>query len=92
MKEDPHVDVEKLVRGDDLLVNNEVVDYRWNGVTVTVKDRTTKKPKEILSNINGHVKAGKVLLALQISYFGCYQWCRSIYLSTHSHLPRQAKC
>ena len=61
MKEEARVDVEKLVRGDDILMNSDVMDYRWNGITVTVKDRATKQPKEILSNIGGHVKAGKSL-------------------------------
>ena len=69
IKEDARVDVEKLVRGDDLLLNNDVVDYRWSGITVTVKDRATKQPKEILSNIDGCVKAGKTLFSLRSS---CY--------------------
>ena len=61
-KGEAEVDVEKLARGDDILINNDVVDYSWSGITVTVEDRITKKPKEILSNISGHVKAGNAPL------------------------------
>jgi hypothetical protein len=51
-------DVEKT--GDYAhLTNTAIRSYAWEGVTVTVKDRETKQPKAILSNINGIVKGGK---------------------------------
>ena len=43
---------------ESLLVNDIVKTFAWDSISVTVKDRATKKPKLILSGINGHVKAG----------------------------------
>ena len=41
------------------LTNTAVRSFGWTGVTVTVTDRQTKQPKDILSDVNGIVKAGK---------------------------------
>jgi hypothetical protein len=41
------------------LTNTAVRSFGWTGVTVTVADRQTKQPKDILSDVNGIVKAGK---------------------------------
>jgi hypothetical protein len=50
-------DVEK--NGDYAqLTNTTIRSYAWEAVTVTIKDRETKQPKAILSNINGIVKSG----------------------------------
>lgn len=55
-------DVEKDAGADYAhLTNTSVQSYAWKNVTVTVKDRRTKKPKDILSNVNGIVHAGKHL-------------------------------
>lgn len=43
------------------LTNNTVRTFSWENVTVTVKDRQTKRPKKILSGVNGVVKAGMFL-------------------------------
>ena len=40
------------------LTNSSIRSFGWEAVTVTVKDRSTKKPKAILQGINGVVKAG----------------------------------
>lgn len=48
------------------LTNTSIRSFGWEDVTVTVKDRQTKQPKNILSDVNGMVKAGK-----QISYRDC---------------------
>jgi hypothetical protein len=40
------------------LKNNFIKSLVWSGVNVVVSDRETKKPKEILTNVSGHVKAG----------------------------------
>jgi hypothetical protein len=46
--------------GANLHFTNDVVrTFGWEGVTVTVKDRTTNAPRELLSNVNGVVKAGE---------------------------------
>ncbi|KAL1629956.1 hypothetical protein SLS54_000815 [Diplodia seriata] len=51
-----------LEKGRDAgLANNTVSSYSWNHVTVTVKDRQTKSPKQILSSASGFVKAGELL-------------------------------
>ncbi|KAH8684685.1 putative ABC transporter [Tricladium varicosporioides] len=41
-------------------MNNTVRDYLWQGITVTVKDRKTKDPTNILENVNGVVRAGEI--------------------------------
>jgi hypothetical protein len=50
-------DVEK--NGHDAhLLNTTVYNFTWLGVTVTVKDRKTKREKRILDDIQGIVTAG----------------------------------
>ncbi|KAF2472557.1 ATP-binding cassette transporter-like protein [Lindgomyces ingoldianus] len=56
------VDVEKDAGGDYAhLTNTAIRSFGWENVTVTVKDRSTKQPKDILSGVNGIVKAGEML-------------------------------
>ena len=43
---------------ESLLVNDIVKTFAWDSISVTVEDHVTKKPKLILSGVNGHVKAG----------------------------------
>jgi ABC-type multidrug transport system ATPase subunit len=43
------------------LTNSKVKSFGWENVTVTVKDRTTKQPKTILSGVHGMVRAGEML-------------------------------
>ncbi|EKG12826.1 ABC transporter-like protein [Macrophomina phaseolina MS6] len=43
------------------LANSTVSSYSWNNVTVTVRDRQTKAPKQILSGASGLVSAGELL-------------------------------
>jgi len=43
------------------LVNDIVQTFGWKSMNVTVKDRVTKLPLSILSDANGHVKAGEVI-------------------------------
>lgn len=43
------------------LTNDTVKSFSWENVTVTVNDRATKQPLDILSNVNGVVEAGEVL-------------------------------
>ena len=52
-------DVEKGAVADYAhLTNTTVHSFSWENVTVTVKDRKTKQPLEILSDVNGVVEAG----------------------------------
>ncbi|ORY00162.1 ATP-binding cassette transporter-like protein [Clohesyomyces aquaticus] len=55
-------DVEKDAGGDYAHLTNTVIrSFGWENVTVTVKDRSTKQPKDILSGVNGIVKAGEMV-------------------------------
>lgn len=52
-------DVEKGATTDYAhLTNISVHSFTWENVTVTVKDRTSKRPLEILSDVDGTVEAG----------------------------------
>jgi len=52
-------DVEKNAGDYAHLTNASIRSFGWEAVTVTVKDRSTKKAKAILQGINGVVKAGE---------------------------------
>jgi hypothetical protein len=43
------------------LTNDTIRTFGWEAASVSVKDRTTKQPKAILSGVNGLVKAGEML-------------------------------
>jgi len=43
----------------NVLYNSSVNSYSWDACTVDVKDRSTGKPKLILNDAYGVVKAGK---------------------------------
>lgn len=53
------VDIEQKATVDAHLQNTTVQNYLWKDITVTVKDRETKKPLRILENVTGVVEAGK---------------------------------
>jgi len=63
-------DVEKDAAVQDYahLTNDTVRSFSWDNVTVTVKDRTTKKPLDILSDVNGYVEAGEMLALMGPRY------------------------
>jgi hypothetical protein len=63
-------DVEKgiIVRDYAHLTNETVKSFSWNNVTVTVNDRATKQPLDILSSINGIVEAGEMLALMGPRY------------------------
>ncbi|RAR01968.1 abc transporter [Stemphylium lycopersici] len=56
-------DIEKGPNGSDYahLTNDVVQSFSWENVTVTVKDRTSKQPIDILSNVSGILEAGEIL-------------------------------
>ena len=56
-------DVEKGGPDYAYLTNTAVRSFSWQDVIVTVKDRKTKQPLEILSGVNGIVEAGRCLPA-----------------------------
>lgn len=53
------IDIESHAVAESHLVNTTVKNISWKGVTVTVKDRETKEPKNIVDNVEGIVEAGK---------------------------------
>ena len=65
-----NTDIEQKSGGDDAhLLNNTVRNFIWQEVTVTVKDNKTGKPKAILDNVEGIVKAGN---SFSLSNFKVY--------------------
>jgi hypothetical protein len=60
--DDPNISMDKDIEAaqDDreYLTNTSVRSFSWEGVTVNVKDRKTKRPKTLVQNINGFVTAG----------------------------------
>ena len=53
------IDVEQCAHDTSYLNNSVVQDLAWSDVTVTVPDRETKLPKQILSDVSGYIAAGK---------------------------------
>ena len=51
-------DVEKGATDYAHLTNTTVHSFSWEDVVVTVKDRKTKQPLDILAGVNGIVEAG----------------------------------
>lgn len=51
-------DVEKSAMDYAHLTNTTVHSFSWEDVTVSVKDRKTKQPLDILSSVDGIVEAG----------------------------------
>ena len=45
----------------DRLTNSSIWTVLWENATVTVKDRHSKRPKNILEDVHGMVKAGELL-------------------------------
>lgn len=50
-----------LERGDtdEYLANSSCQELSWLDVSVTVKDRKTKRPKDLLRDVHGAVRAGQ---------------------------------
>jgi hypothetical protein len=64
---DHSADVEKDAAGQDF-TNESVQSFSWKDIIVTVKDRATKQPLDILSGVNGHVEAGELLALMGPRY------------------------
>ncbi|KAJ4407426.1 hypothetical protein N0V91_004010 [Didymella pomorum] len=54
-------DVEKGAMDYAHLTNTTVHSFSWENVTVSVKDRKTKQPLDILSGVDGIIEAGEML-------------------------------
>lgn len=57
-----NVDTEKADDGSRFLVNNTVQGFSWKDLTVTVKDRATRQPRQLISAITGSVQQGTLQL------------------------------
>lgn len=44
--------------GSQFLMNDSVHDFSWSGLTVTVKDRQTKKARDLINDISADVQQG----------------------------------
>ncbi|KAL3455569.1 P-loop containing nucleoside triphosphate hydrolase protein [Aspergillus heterothallicus] len=51
------------------LMNQTVRNYCWKGLTVTVKDRETKKARDLINDVNGDVQQGELVALMGPS--GC---------------------
>lgn len=49
-------DLERNRSGQAFLMNNTVHNFAWKNVIVTVKDRQTKRMRDLICDINGCVK------------------------------------
>ncbi|KAL4785421.1 P-loop containing nucleoside triphosphate hydrolase protein [Aspergillus varians] len=55
--------------GHRFLMNHSVQSFSWNDLTVTVKDRRTKQPRNLIENIHGSVQQGELVALMGPS--GC---------------------
>jgi hypothetical protein len=53
------VDIEQYAHDTSYLSNNIVQNLSWSNITVTVPERESKIPMEILTAVSGYVAAGK---------------------------------
>ncbi|QQK40753.1 ABC transporter, putative [Penicillium digitatum] len=51
------------------LMNQTIRNFSWQGLTVTVKDRETKKPRDLINDISGDVQHGELVALMGPS--GC---------------------
>lgn len=63
-------DIEKAASGTEYahLTNDEVKSFSWENITVTVKDRTSKQPIDLLSNVSGMIEAGEMMALMGPRY------------------------
>lgn len=69
----PNPSVEDVEKGAAVdyahLTNTTVHSFSWENVTVSVKDRKTNQPLDILSGVDGIVEAGRYPLSSFIVYY-----------------------
>jgi len=53
------MDVEQYAHDTSYLNNSVVQSLAWRDVTVTVPDKETKNPNQILTTVSGYVAAGE---------------------------------
>ncbi|KAH8891485.1 P-loop containing nucleoside triphosphate hydrolase protein [Thozetella sp. PMI_491] len=60
MKQQEELDVERHAHDTSYLFNTVARNLSWSDINVTVRDRATREPKQILNNISGHVTAAHI--------------------------------
>lgn len=65
---DKGVDLEQ--GNGDFLMNTSVKSFSWSGLNVTVKDRQSKEPRDLIHDISGDVRQGN-LFELGLSWCSC---------------------
>lgn len=53
----PDLDLERN-EARHFLMNGSVSQFSWSGLNVTVKDRRTKEPRDLIHDISGDVQQG----------------------------------
>lgn len=53
----PDLDLERN-EASHFLMNGSVSQFSWSGLNVTVKDRQTKEPRDLIHDISGDVRQG----------------------------------
>ncbi|KAJ5533052.1 hypothetical protein N7494_009604 [Penicillium frequentans] len=64
----PNLDLERN-EARHFLMNGSVSQFSWSGLNVTVKDRQTKEPRDLIHDISGDVRQGEVVALMGPS--GC---------------------
>ncbi|THW75330.1 putative ABC transporter [Aureobasidium pullulans] len=54
-------DTERQTSNEFYMFNDVVRSLSWSNVTLTVEDRSTKQPRDLISRVNGRVQAGEIL-------------------------------
>lgn len=57
----PSHDIEKNEDDHSHLTNTTISSFCWEDVSVTVKDRSSHQPKNLLTNVSGSLAAGQML-------------------------------
>lgn len=52
-------DTERQTSNEFYMFNDVVRSLSWSNVTLTVEDRSTKQPRDLISRVNGRVQAGE---------------------------------
>jgi hypothetical protein len=56
-------DTERQNSHEFYMFNDVVHSLSWSNISLTVEDRSTKRPEDLVSNVSGRVKAGKYLVS-----------------------------
>lgn len=52
-------DTERQNSHEFYMFNDVVHSLSWSNITLTVENRSSKQPKDLVNNVSGRIKAGK---------------------------------